>query len=108
LGPLEDRPQAHCLDVVLRDHQLPTFLIGEGVRLAILVKQFHAATAEGGFEAAGLVIEPGMDHPGVVAGLVSAEFCFFLVDSDRSAVGASAQLTGDGGADNPSADNSEA
>ena len=63
-------------------HQLAAGLVGDPVLPAEAVQGFAAGDAVPGLQRTGLVIEPGMDHAAVVAGLVGGQSVFGLEHDD--------------------------
>ena len=83
--------------------QLAAFLVDDAVLVAEAVKGFTAGHAVLGLERSRLVVQAGMDHAAVVAGLVGGQLAFGLEDDDRVHPGPD-QGHGRGQADDAAAD----
>jgi hypothetical protein len=100
---LEHRPLA------LADghHHLAAGLEGQAVLAAEPLEEALPAATEGGLRGAGLVVDPGMDHAGVVTRLVAEEAVFLLEDDGAGSREAEAEAPGRGEAHDPAADHRE-
>ena len=99
-----DGVKAFDFCVVGGDDDFAAFVVSHSVLLGELADEVDAAAAQGGFEAAGFVVEASMDDSGVVTGLVGGRVVFFLEESDIGAVVAVEDFTGDGGSDDAGPD----
>ena len=86
---------------------LPTSSYGSAVLGAVVAQQQPAARAQLGLEAAGSVVDPGVDDAGVVAGLVCGEPVLLLEDHDPGAGPAAAELAADREAEDAPADDAD-
>src|SRR5699024_6490360 len=81
---------------------------GDVVPIGEVEQQRDAATAESGLEAAGLVVETGVDDTGVVAGLMGGRVVFLVEDRDVGAVMTHEDLARHGRADDSGTDHGPA
>ena len=77
--------QAPELAGVGRDDHLSAALVGDPPLLAVLVQLARALHTQTRLQRARRVVDPGVNHPGVVAGLVRAELGFALEHGHRQA-----------------------
>lgn len=86
------------------DDDLAAFVDGDVVGGGEFAQQRHPATAQGRLETARLVVETGVDDPGVVTGLMGGRPVLLLVQGDLGTIIAAEDLTRDGGADDAGTD----
>src|SRR5699024_2226698 len=108
LCPFVDGGQAFDLDLVSGDDDLSALVDGDVVPIGEVEQQRDAATAESGLEAAGLVVETGVDDTGVVAGLMGGRVVFLVEDRDVGAVMTHEDLARHGRADDSGTDHGPA
>ena len=77
--------QAVQLGGVGRDDHLAAALVRDAPLLAVLVHLARALDAQAGLERAGRVVDAGVDHAGVVAGLMRADLGLALEHAHRRA-----------------------
>ena len=106
-GPLE-RVEATELVGVDRDDELAALVVGKVALGAVLLQQLPPARAELGLQAAGAVVEAGVDDAGVVAGLVGGEPILLLEDHHAHSWSAQGDLASDGQADDAASDDADA
>ena len=96
--------QAAELGGVGGDDQLAAALVGDVALLAVLVQLARALHAQARLQRAGRVVDAGVDHPGVVAGLVLADLLLALEHAHRRVRLPSRQLARHRQADDPPSD----
>lgn len=90
-----------------RDDQLARAQGGDPALLAVGVELGGAGDAESRLQRPRLVVDPGVDHPAGVAGLVGADLALALEHADREAVVAKRELAGCRETDDPGADDDQ-
>src|SRR5438445_12309330 len=88
--------QARELRGVGRDDQLAASLARDPPPLAVLIQLARSGDAQARLQRPRLVVDAGVDHAGVVAGLMAAELGLALEHAERGARGATQPLARDG------------
>ena len=98
-GTVVDRVEALHFDVVGGDDDLAAFVKGDVVFGGEVGQEGNASATECGFEAAGFVVEAGVDDSGVMTGLVGGRVVFLFEEGDVGGVAADEDLASDCGSD---------
>ena len=85
-GTVMDGVKAFDFCVVGGDDDFAAFVEGDVMFGSEVGQEGDASAAEGGFQAAGFVVEAGVDDTGVVAGLVGGRVVFLLEEGDIGGV----------------------
>ncbi len=84
-GAVGDVGKPAQLAAVNRYDDLSALVVADAVGSAVLLEQRDTASAQCRLQRAGLVVEPGVDHPAVAPGLMPGDVVFLLEDRDGGA-----------------------